>query len=143
MVGPDHTESPKPALTLISGMTEWPADATFPKMDLSDWTTDTILLKFYESLAVLFTHGTYVPRPIGDRRPMSTHYKRALANYTCAKVVCQWWFGQVAEAMAGDDGQCYARSRRGLEACSQRVPRLLQHPLTVLPLMQNTCCETV
>ena len=51
MVGPDHTESPKPALTMISGKSEWPADATFPELDLSDWTTYTILLKLYEWLS--------------------------------------------------------------------------------------------
>ena len=113
--------------THIQGTHQWPARHTFPKMEMSTWTVDSIVLKFYGSLAVLFTHGVYIPRPIGDNRRMSTNHKRALSNYMCAKHMCQWAFGHGWQATGGDNPDFYLKFRRGLEACracqQQRVRR--------------------
>ena len=122
--------------TNIQGTTEWPTEIWFPTMDMSTWTTEGLTMRFYESLAVLFTHGCYIPRGPTDSRPMSSHHKRAWANNLCAKGICRWAFGADWGTRPTDDAEFFKRFRKGLEACRTLHTRNRYYPKLICTCTQ-------
>lgn len=102
--------------TVIHGVRNgWPRTASFPKIEMANLTAEELTIRMYESLSVVFFHGTYVPRPRTAPGEMTEHHRRAMANHLCSKGIAQWAYGPDMAGNQSDDPTFYARFKYGLD----------------------------